>query len=304
MDRRTFLKTTAAGGAVISIGVTPGCGNNVVAAPLAQVMVNHASDPRAAILNDAPGTAGYGSIQLYVPFYPDLAKVGGAITLHLPIDAGDTNRAYPVPPDGTVLVVQRSEGVFAAFQSSCPHAGCPLGYSAKADQIECPCHSSTFLAADKASQCAGAVLHLPARSALQVWAANFNSNTQSLTIDLTNAKSCNNSFPALVNTTLTLPLADFPQLGMVGGSATGQPSGATDPIVVVRVDANSVAALDARCTHRGCTVLWTPARKDLECPCHGSSFALDGRVTAPPATTALKSYAAMITADAIVVTVA
>ena len=42
MDRRRFLKTTAAGGALISIGVAPqGCGNPVSPAPLAKVVTNN-----------------------------------------------------------------------------------------------------------------------------------------------------------------------------------------------------------------------------------------------------------------------
>ena len=86
-------------------------------------------------------------------------------------------------------------------------------------------------------------------------------------------------------------------------SVAGQPMGATAPLVVVRVSATEVAALNARCTHRGCTVNWTPGAMELECPCHGSAFALDGRVKSAPATTPLKTYPVVLNADSIVVTI-
>jgi cytochrome b6-f complex iron-sulfur subunit len=301
MDRRTFLKTSAAGGALIAVG----CGNPVNAAPLVEALVsNNFTTVREATINNTPMSAGYGTIKLRVPFYRDLDKIGGAITIHLPVDANDQNRAYELPPGNTILVVQRSALEFAAFQSSCPHAACPLGYSLKDDRIECPCHSSRFLAADvDKMNCAGQVTHAPAQSSLTTWDVQYEVATQVLTIDLNSPRACNNTFPPLVSGTLTLPLSDFPQLAMAGGSATGQPMGVVDPIIVVRVDANTVAALDAKCTHRGCTVLWAPSRKDLECPCHGSAFATDGRVLSAPATTPLKSYAATINASAIVVTI-
>ena len=298
MDRRTFLKTSAAGGAVLAVGIgAPGCGNDVIAAPLADVMVD-----------DSPLSPGYGTIQVTVPRFPQLAVVGGAITLRLQkLDPNDQNRAYALPPDGTVLLVQYGAGQFAALQSSCPHAGCPLGYSAKDMLVECPCHASRFRVADDPNDktaCAGAVTHLPAKAPLIAWKATYDAAQALVIVDLKTTLACNNQFPPVVGGTLTLPFADFPQLAMTGGAASGQPMGAPDPIVVVRVDPSTAVALDARCTHRGCTVTWTPSRQELDCPCHGSAFALDGSVLAPPATTPLKTYAVTLAPDAIVITVA
>lgn len=300
MDRRTFLKSSAAGGAIIAVG----CGNPVNAAPLVEALVgSDFTSVREAKINNTPASTGYGTIKLLVTYYRDLDKVGGALTIHLPVDANDQNRAYQLPPGNTVLVVQRAAQQFAAFQSSCPHAGCPLGYSLPDDRIECPCHASRFLAADDRMNCAGQVTHAPAQSSLTSWAVQYDTASRVLTIDLTSPRACNNTFPPLVGNTLTLPLADFPQLTVAGGAVTGQPMGVADPIIVVRVDANSVAALDGRCTHRGCTVAWAPSRRDLECPCHGSAFGTDGRVLTPPATLPLKTYAATLTTNAIVVTI-
>jgi Rieske Fe-S protein len=312
MDRRKFLKTTAAGGAIISIGIAPsGCGNNVTAAPLAKATVitdksQLIADHPEAIIIDEPSIVGYGTISLLVPFYVDLNRPGGAITIELPLDPTNQDRSYPLPPDQTVLVVQRPDGTFVAFQSSCPHAACPLGYNAGADLVECPCHSSRFLAGETADGCAGTVVHTPALAPLQVWKTTTVTDSHGqarLTIDLNTPVVCGNTFPPLVGTTLTLPFSDFPQLMMPGGAASGLPMGASDPIVVIRVDQATVSALDAKCTHRGCTVAWNPMKMELDCPCHGSVFSDTGQVLAPPATTPLKSYPAVLQADSIVVTV-
>ena len=42
-------------------------------------------------------------------------------------------------------------------------------------------------------------------------------------------------------------------------------------------------ALSSVCTHLGCMTRYVPERSHLACPCHGSRFSLDGRVTAGPA---------------------
>jgi cytochrome b6-f complex iron-sulfur subunit len=63
-----------------------------------------------------------------------------------------------------------------------------------------------------------------------------------------------------------------------------------------------VVALDARCTHRGCSVVYTPDSNRLDCPCHGSAFQLDGSVTRGPAVMPLKTYTAALAGDSVVVT--
>lgn len=54
----------------------------------------------------------------------------------------------------------------------------------------------------------------------------------------------------------------------------------------------TLKALDAKCTHEGCTVAAKGA--DLQCPCHGSAFTLTGQVTQGPAPTALHPVAVKI----------
>ena len=67
---------------------------------------------------------------------------------------------------------------------------------------------------------------------------------------------------------------------------------------VVRLDGRTVAAyrdahggltaVDARCTHLGCTVAFNPVETSWDCPCHGSRFAVDGSVLEGPATDPLE----------------
>jgi cytochrome b6-f complex iron-sulfur subunit len=53
-------------------------------------------------------------------------------------------------------------------------------------------------------------------------------------------------------------------------------------IFVVR-DASGFYALSAVCTHLGCLVQFEREQDRILCPCHGSRFARDGRVTQGPA---------------------
>jgi Rieske Fe-S protein len=48
------------------------------------------------------------------------------------------------------------------------------------------------------------------------------------------------------------------------------------PVAVTRHAHNVVTALDARCTHQGCTVA-PKANKSFRCPCHYSTFSASGK---------------------------
>jgi cytochrome b6-f complex iron-sulfur subunit len=53
--------------------------------------------------------------------------------------------------------------------------------------------------------------------------------------------------------------------------------------LIVRTDETTFVALSAICTHAGCTVRYAAGSRDVVCPCHGSTFELDGTVTNGPA---------------------
>ena len=63
----------------------------------------------------------------------------------------------------------------------------------------------------------------------------------------------------------------------------------------------SVYAIDSVCTHQGCAVDWDGDKKQIICPCHGSTFNADGSVIKGAATKPLKNYEAKLEGDAILV---
>ncbi len=63
----------------------------------------------------------------------------------------------------------------------------------------------------------------------------------------------------------------------------------------VSKDSNGeIVALAPGCTHLGCAYHWVKDKKEFLCPCHTSTFSLDGKVTAGPAPRALDRYQARV----------
>jgi cytochrome b6-f complex iron-sulfur subunit len=60
-------------------------------------------------------------------------------------------------------------------------------------------------------------------------------------------------------------------------------------------------ALEARCTHLGCTPRWEPERDCFHCPCHGSRFSTEGAPLNGPATLPLYRLSIRIEHDQIVI---
>jgi Rieske Fe-S protein len=85
---------------------------------------------------------------------------------------------------------------------------------------------------------------------------------------------------------LVVKLSENASLDKVGGSVK-----VTDEIILIRKSESSFLAIKTICTHKGCDV-------ELEgdkfvCPCHGSEFTLEGKVTSGPAKSDLKSFETM-----------
>jgi menaquinol-cytochrome c reductase iron-sulfur subunit len=59
---------------------------------------------------------------------------------------------------------------------------------------------------------------------------------------------------------------------------------------VVRTSERDVVAFAPQCTHLGCAYHWDEDNKEFLCPCHTSTFALDGRVLSGPAPRALDRF--------------
>lgn len=98
--------------------------------------------------------------------------------------------------------------------------------------------------------------------------------------------------PAVTNNTVVIPLVDFPELTEIGGSLVGRADGYPNPIVVAHVDDVRFAALDAICTHMRCTVAYNALNITLDCPCHNTTYEVDGTVIGGPAPRPLTVFAA------------
>jgi cytochrome b6-f complex iron-sulfur subunit len=60
-------------------------------------------------------------------------------------------------------------------------------------------------------------------------------------------------------------------------------------------------ALEARCTHLGCTTRWIPESDVFQCPCHGSRFSPEGVALNGPATQPLRRLAIRLERGVVVV---
>lgn len=100
--------------------------------------------------------------------------------------------------------------------------------------------------------------------------------------------------------TLRLNLQDFPALQTESGSVriginpvNGDqgPNGTFYPVIINRGPNDLLYALSSRCTHQGCIVYALDAGSNqMNCPCHGSVFAIDGKRVSGPAPSALTKY--------------
>lgn len=59
---------------------------------------------------------------------------------------------------------------------------------------------------------------------------------------------------------------------------------------VLKRGESDVIALAPGCTHLGCAFRWVKEKNEFLCPCHTSTFTVDGQVTAGPAPRPLDRY--------------
>jgi nitrite reductase/ring-hydroxylating ferredoxin subunit len=85
-----------------------------------------------------------------------------------------------------------------------------------------------------------------------------------------------------------MPLDAGPESAIAMGTAKHLTDNFNYDLFVCR-DAGGLYALDASCTHSGCTVQKQATR--FYCPCHGAHFDLNGQNPAAPAYSPLKHYA-------------
>jgi nitrite reductase/ring-hydroxylating ferredoxin subunit len=93
-----------------------------------------------------------------------------------------------------------------------------------------------------------------------------------------------------LNRVLPLKIADFPELLQEGGSVLVTYDGSTK-LMINRGAAGKLYVMDPTCPHAGCQVdPYEAANQMIVCPCHGSSFAVDGELTGGPAERSLSPY--------------
>jgi Rieske Fe-S protein len=302
LTRRDLLVKSAAGCASFAAaGLMANCGFDVSPAPRISV----------SLISDSTSSR-FGQIEVPYSQNPSIRLPDAAVILDFDVPA---NVSFSVPPAGVLLVHRGSSSdtpEYVAVAADCPHAGCPLSYSTSDRQIACPCHGSRFYAlADSNGHCIGGLLRGPAAAGVRAYNVD-NTDPTNLYVDLRTAPMCGSSSmtPTVVNGQVVLPFSQFPALATPGGTWIGMPQGITsgDTLIVIRVDQTTAVALSDICTHAGCMVNYHPENSDLECPCHGSRYALSGAVTmialgGSPNQAALRSYPAVVNAQDITVTV-
>jgi cytochrome b6-f complex iron-sulfur subunit len=99
----------------------------------------------AAMLPSAPAIGSGRKLALSLDRFPKLREAGGAVAVSV--------------KGAALLVVRESESSVHAYDSTCTHQGCVVGYDAGKRRIVCPCHGSEF-------ELDGTVVHGPARKPL------------------------------------------------------------------------------------------------------------------------------------------
>jgi Rieske Fe-S protein len=89
-------------------------------------------------------------------------------------------------------------------------------------------------------------------------------------------------------------------LAEVGGAALVESTAGV--FLVARTGATTFSAIEAVCTHEGCTI--TGADGDVYvCPCHGSRYNRGGQVLAGPARASLRQYGTTFSNDIVTIAV-
>lgn len=93
-----------------------------------------------------------------------------------------------------------------------------------------------------------------------------------------------------LNRVLPLKIADFPELLQEGGSIFVTYDGTTK-LMINRGAAGLMYVMDPTCPHASCPVdPYDAANQMIVCPCHGSTYAIDGELTGGPSERRLSPY--------------
>lgn len=104
---------------------------------------------------------------------------------------------------------------------------------------------------------------------------------------------------ALSGSTLRVPLAELTNI--TGDEALLVKPGSPYPEILIASREGRYLVVTSDCTHWGCTVGYNAAVNEWQCPCHGSRFAVDGKVLEGPAEDPLKTAVATVEGDALLI---
>ncbi len=88
--------------------------------------------------------------------------------------------------------------------------------------------------------------------------------------------------------TITVKPEEISELSIPGKGVLISAEGHTGAILLVNLDGQTYLAISAVCTHLGCNLRFS--RQFLSCPCHGSTFDLNGEVVRGPAQRSLRTF--------------
>ena len=117
-----------------------------------------------------------------------------------------------------------------------------------------------------------------------------------LNLDVFSAQSAKEAVFKKSGDDLVVKLADNPAIATVGGNVK-----VTDDVMLIRMDESKFIAVSTICRHKGCTV-------ELEgdkfvCPCHGSEYTVQGKVTQGPSKDNLKTFETMFDSEKGIITI-
>lgn len=95
---------------------------------------------------------------------------------------------------------------------------------------------------------------------------------------------------------VVVKLSENASLDKSGGSLK-----VNDELILIRKSESEFIAVRTICTHKGCDVELVGTK--FVCPCHGSEYTLDGKVTEGPAKQDLKTFETMFDSDKGTVTI-
>lgn len=136
-DRRGILK---AAGVVAGVGALAACSSPPIRAEApaaASAASSSSASASSAPASTSAATPAETPAETPTSATPTSAAAGGTPTSQVPVGGGT------IYADKKVVVTQPTAGTFKAFDTTCPHLGCPVTKVADG-RIKCPCHGSQF----------------------------------------------------------------------------------------------------------------------------------------------------------------